>query len=74
MKVVLRVRKNLRPLYEGKFDIGDAESFGKACAEIWTKLHEQGVKSATSIGALMEINSQDVVEQLNGAEITVTKL
>lgn len=71
MKVHLQIRRDGRLLYSGTHDVVDAESFGRACAEAWWKLRQQQLDKQTSIGALMEHLDGDVLDQLNGALITV---
>jgi hypothetical protein len=73
MKVKLRIRKGAT-LYEAVHTITDAESFGRAFADVWVQLHNRRLQKATSIGALMEVLNEDVVEELNGAEIRLEKL
>ena len=38
MKVKLQISKNGTSLYSGAYEIADAESFGKACADAWSQL------------------------------------
>jgi hypothetical protein len=71
MKVKLRITKAGASLYEGIYDVFDAESFGKACADAWWKLKGQQVEQESNIGALMEHLEQDVLGALNGAQITL---
>ena len=74
MKIKLSLRKNKTTLYEGLHDITDAESFGHAFVEVWAQIQDRRLQKTTSIGALMEILNEDVVEELNGAHIGVEKL
>jgi hypothetical protein len=75
MKIELIVReKNGRLLYEGRHDITDAQSFGQAFADVWAKAQEQRLQKTTSIGDLMEILNDDVVEEMNGASIGIRRL
>ena len=73
MKVKLRLRKGAT-LYEAVHTITDAESFGRAFADVWVQLHNRRLQNATSIGALMEVLNESVVEELNGAQISLDKL
>ena len=54
MKVKLQIAKHDAVLFAATYDIGDAESFGRACADVWTQLRQQQFDKETSIGALME--------------------
>jgi hypothetical protein len=74
MKVKLRIGKKGAPLYEGVHEITDADDFGRAFADVWAQLQDRRLQKTTSIGALMEILNEDVVEELNGAQIAFEKL
>jgi hypothetical protein len=74
MKVKLSIRKNGANLYEGAHEIIDAESFGRAIADVWAQLQDQRLQRTTSIGALMEVLNDDMVDELNGAQIGLEKL
>jgi hypothetical protein len=75
MKVKLSISKGRgTPIYEGVHEISDAETFGRAFADVWAQLHERRLQSTTSIGALIEVLNEDVVEDLNGARIEMEKL
>jgi hypothetical protein len=74
MKVKLQITKNRKSLYEGMYDVTDSESFGDACADAWLNLREGALKGAPNIGALMDVQNEDILERLNGAEINLTKL
>ena len=73
MNVKLRIHKNGRALYEGTYDICDAESFGRACADAWAQLREQRLGNATSIGALYEALDDELLDGLLGADISLSK-
>jgi hypothetical protein len=72
MKAQLQITKNGTVIYSGTYDIDDANDFGKACASLWSALREQQLNSETSIGALMEHLDRSVLDQLAGAQISVT--
>jgi hypothetical protein len=74
MKVKLSIRKKGTPLYEGVHEITGAEDCGRAFADVWAQLQDRRLQKTTSIGALMEILNEDVVEELNGAQIGFEKL
>jgi hypothetical protein len=71
MKVKLNIRKDGTPLYAAIYDIADAESFGKACADVWWKLRQQQLDKEPSIGALLEHLDENVLSRLNGAQISL---
>ena len=73
MKVRLRI-KNAGTLYEAVHEITDAGTFGRAFADVWIHMHNRRLQKATSIGALMEVLNEDVIEELNGASIVFEKL
>lgn len=74
MKVKLSIRKKGATLYEGIHEITGAEDFERAFADVWAQLQDRRLQKTTSIGALMEILNEDVVEELNGAQIVLEKL
>lgn len=74
MKVTLRVLKNGTALHEETYDVSDAESFGRACAHIWTQLREQKLAKAGSIGALFDALDEQLLADLYGAEIRLSKV
>ena len=49
-------------------------SFGRAFTDVWAQLQDRRLQKTTSIGALMEILNEDVVEELNGAQIGFEKM
>jgi len=69
VKVKLKILKSNVPVYEGIYDIRDANSFGKACADAWDHLCERKFESATSIGALYEALDEGVVNEIRGTQI-----
>jgi hypothetical protein len=71
MKVKLQIMKDGRSLYAGLHDISDANSFGGACADAWLKLQQEQFAKESSIGALMEHLDGDVLDRLNGAQISL---
>jgi hypothetical protein len=71
MKVKLQIVKQDKVLFAGTYDIVDAESFGRACTDVWTQLRQQQFDKETSIGALMEHLENNVLDRLSGAQITV---
>jgi len=74
MRVKLTIRKTGKALHEGIYEIDDKTSFGAACADAWAGIRERCAAKATSIGELMDTMNQSVIEELDGAEIKLTKL
>jgi hypothetical protein len=73
MKIKPRIQRSGAPLYEGAYDISDAESFGAACVHAWTQLRERRLASATSISALYEELDDQLLDDLLSAEISLSK-
>jgi hypothetical protein len=73
MKVRLQINKDGAALYEGTYDVFDADSFGKACADAWNRLQEQRLAGATSIGALFAELDERLLDELYGADIRFSK-
>jgi hypothetical protein len=69
MKLKLSIGKKGVVLYEGVHEIVDAESFGRAFADVWGQTQDRRLQETTSIGALMEVLNEDLAEELNGAQI-----
>jgi hypothetical protein len=74
MKVKLRIASDDHLLYEGIYDINDAESFGRACADVWDKLRSERLEKATSIGALYDMLNDSVLDLLLGAKLSVDRV
>jgi len=73
MKARLQIKKDGRALYVRVHDISDADSFGKACAQAWTQLRAQRLEKASSIGALFDALDEQLLDDLFGAEISLSK-
>ncbi len=74
MKAKLQIRRGSVQLHDGVYEISDADSFGQACAHAWRRIHTQKEKEANSIGALMDVISESVLDELDGAEIRITRV
>ena len=74
MKIKLIISKKGVALYEGVHEITDSESFGRAFSDVWAQLHDRRMQKTTSIGALMEALNEDVVEELDGAQLGLEKV
>ena len=73
MKVKLQLRKDGTVLQEGVYDVSDAETFGAACAQVWKQVIESKLLNASSVGALYDMLDESVLDQLQGATITISK-
>jgi hypothetical protein len=73
MKTKLRVTKQGALLYEGVHDVFDQESFAAAFAEVWQAVRERRLETTSSVGELMELLNDEVLEQLHGAQISILK-
>ena len=73
MKLKLAVRKDGVSLCEGTYDVSDADSFGQACAQLWTQLLEQKLEKTNSIGALFDALDDRLLDELYGSEIILCK-
>ncbi len=74
MKVKLQIVKDGALLFEGSYEISDAESFAWVFSDTWSKLRQAQFDKETSIGALMDHLDDDVLDQLTGAEIRLEKV
>jgi len=74
MKVKLEIEKEGTFLFRGAYDVTDAESFGRACADAWTQLQSRRLAQATSVGDMMDMLNQSVLDALDGADMTVSKI
>jgi hypothetical protein len=74
MRVLLEFVKGGQRLHQATYEIDDNMTFGSACADAWVKVREQCAAKATSIGALMDSMHDSVIDELNGAEIRLSKL
>jgi len=74
MKVKLSIQRRGSSLFEGTYDVTDSDSFGRACADAWEQIRTRRLDKATSVGALIDIMHQNVLDELQGAEITLSKI
>ncbi|MGZ5937377.1 MAG: hypothetical protein ACXWLK_08270 [Rhizomicrobium sp.] len=73
MKIRIRIAKHEKNLFEGTYDVADADSFGQACADAWAKLRSTELNRATSVGAMMEMLDMNVLDVLDGASFVISK-
>jgi hypothetical protein len=74
MKVKLRIASDDHILHEGSYDISDADSFGRACADAWETLRAERLEKATSIGALYDMLNDNVLELLLGTKLSIDRI
>ena len=73
MKVKLRIKKQGTLVYEGVHEIIDQDSFAAAFGKVWQGVRQKRLEATTSVGELMEILNDEVLDQLQGAEISIEK-
>ncbi len=73
MKVKLRIKKKGSLLYEGEHEIIDQDSFAAAFAKVWQGVRERRLEATTSVGELMDIINDEVLDQLHGSEINIER-
>jgi hypothetical protein len=73
MKVKLRIQRGGSSLFEGTYEVTDSDSFGRACADAWEQIRTRRLDQATSVGALIDMLNQNVLDELQGAQITLSK-
>jgi hypothetical protein len=71
MKLKLSVTRRGNPICEGIYQVGDAESFGVACSDVWEKLNQRKIAAASSIGALYDSLEDGKAMDLRGLQIEV---
>jgi len=73
MKIGLNIKKRGAVLYSGVHEIIDEETFAAAFGDVWREVRRRRIEATTSVGELMEILSEEVIDELNGAEISLTR-
>jgi hypothetical protein len=71
MKVKLRIKKKGSLVYEDVHEIVDQDSFAAAFGKVWQGLRQKRLEATTSVGELMDILNDEVLDQLQGAEISI---
>lgn len=74
MKVRLQLLQDGTSLVDEVHDISDAESFGRAFSEAWSKLRQAQFEGETSVGALMDHLDDNLLVQFDGAVIRLEKV
>ena len=73
MRTRLRIKKQGALLYEGVHEIIDHDSFGAAFADVWRTVRERQLEKTTSVGELMDKLNDEMLEQLQGSEISIQR-
>lgn len=73
MKVKLSIEREETVLFEDRYEIVDAESFGKACSQAWMQMREKRAAEATSVGALFEELDSALLQELLDARMKLSK-
>jgi hypothetical protein len=73
MKLKIEIIKAGRRLHDDTYEVDDSATFGAAWADAWVKIREQCAAKATSIGALMDSMHESVVDELEGAQIRLSR-
>lgn len=73
MKVGISVTKDGAVVYRGVYDIIDQDTFSQAFGEVWREVRQRRLQATTSVGELMEILNDEVLDQLSGAKIEIEK-
>lgn len=73
MKIRLHITKQGALLYDGVHEVIDQDSFGAAFAKVWQAVRERRLERTTSVGELMDILNDEVLDQLHGAEVRIKK-
>lgn len=69
MKMKLELTKAGKALVAETFEVSDAESFGRACTELWMRLEKRGFDRTTSVGEFMERAGDSVARELDGSSL-----
>lgn len=67
MKVTLTLTKKGQAIHRQVYEIGDADTFAAACADIWRALERRELDRATSVGEFMDRLNEAAFDQLDGA-------
>lgn len=73
MNVKLSIRKGDEVLFESVYPISDSDSFAAAFGDAWIHVRDRKLGEATSIGEYMDRMNQGVLEELQGAQISLTR-
>ena len=73
MKIKLRIIKGNETLLEHGYNVSDADGFGQACADAFSRLRSKELGESASVGAMMDMLDLSVLEVLDGAMISIVK-
>ena len=73
MKIKLRIRKHGATLFVGSYEVSDPDSFGNPCADAWCRLRASQHDRAANVGELMDMQASNILDELEGAEISISK-
>jgi hypothetical protein len=73
MKVRLHITKRDALLYDGVHEVIDQDSFGAAFAKVWQAVRDRRLQRTTSVGELMDILNDEVLDELHGAKVSIEK-
>jgi len=74
MKILIKLIKNGSPIYEGVHIVTGAQDFGEAFMAVWDALHTSRLERTTSVGELMSVISEDVLDDINGSSVLIERL
>ncbi|MGB8365080.1 MAG: hypothetical protein ACLQUZ_10040 [Rhizomicrobium sp.] len=74
MTIRLRIVKDNKAILEGHYEVAGAESFGQACADMFSQLRSKELVETTSVGAMMDRLDLGVLDILDGATLSITKV
>jgi hypothetical protein len=73
MKTALRITRAGTALYAGIHDVTDAETFGQACADPYSKLMQEHFRKERNVGVLIE-DVPAASSVLDGALISIERV
>lgn len=73
MKMRLELTKNGTSMVDEAFDVADAESFARACSEVWMHFEKRCLDSTANVGEFMDRAGESVARELDGAELRFVK-
>jgi hypothetical protein len=74
MRFNLKLSKGDDVIYEGCHEAIDAESFGRSFAAVWAALHDRRMQQTTSVGELMSVINEDVLDDVSDCTVTIERL
>ena len=74
MKFNLKLMKGDDVVYEDRHEAIDAQTFGTSFAAVWASLHDRRLQRTTSVGELMSVINDDVLDDVSGSTIVIERL